>query len=65
MQVEPGRALVANPGLTLYRVLARKRAGDRTLLAVDGGMSDNLRPALYDAQHEVRSADARTPRPRR
>ena len=56
LQVEPGRALVANPGLTLYRVLARKRAGGRTLLAVDGGMSDNLRPALYDAQHEVRSA---------
>ena len=58
LQVEPGRALVANPGLTLYRVLARKRAGGRTLLAVDGGMSDNLRPALYDAQHEVRSAAA-------
>ena len=54
----------ANPGLTLYRVLARKRAGDRTLLAVDGGMSDNLRPALYDAQHEVRSAAARGPRDR-
>jgi diaminopimelate decarboxylase len=52
LQVEPGRALVANPGLTLYRVLARKRAGGRTLLAVDGGMSDNLRPALTCAQHE-------------
>ena len=61
VQVEPGRALVANPGLTLYRVLARKRAGDRTLLAVDGGMSDNLRPALYDAQHEVRSAERADP----
>ena len=56
LQVEPGRALVANPGLTLYRVLARKRAGGATLLAVDGGMSDNLRPALYDAHHAVRSA---------
>jgi diaminopimelate decarboxylase len=56
LQVEPGRALVANPGCTLYRVLSRKRAGGRTLVAVDGGMSDNLRPALYDAFHAVRTA---------
>lgn len=55
VQVEPGRALVANPGLTLYRVLARKRAGGATLLAVNGGMSDNLRPALYDARHAIRA----------
>jgi len=55
IQVEPGRALVANPGLTLYRVLARKRAGGATLLAVNGGMSDNLRPALYDARHAIRA----------
>jgi diaminopimelate decarboxylase len=53
LQIEPGRTIVANPGLTLYRVLARKRAGGRDLVAVDGGMSDNLRPALYDARHEV------------
>jgi diaminopimelate decarboxylase len=56
LQVEPGRAIVANPGLTLYRVLARKRAGGRDLVAVDGGMSDNLRPALYDARHAVAAA---------
>jgi diaminopimelate decarboxylase len=56
LQVEPGRAIVANPGLTLYRVLARKRAGGRDLVAVDGGMSDNLRPALYDARHAVGAA---------
>jgi diaminopimelate decarboxylase len=55
LQVEPGRALVANPGITLYRVLAVKEAGGRTLVAIDGGMSDNLRPALYDARHEVRA----------
>jgi diaminopimelate decarboxylase len=53
LQVEPGRAIVADAGLTLYRVLARKHAGGRALVAVDGGMSDNLRPALYDARHEV------------
>jgi diaminopimelate decarboxylase len=59
--VEPGRSLVANAGLTLYRVGARKQVGGstadarvpRTLLAVDGGMSDNLRPMLYDARYTV------------
>ena len=53
LQIEPGRAIIANPGLTLYHVLARKHAGGRDLVAVDGGMSDNLRPALYDARHAV------------
>jgi len=53
---EPGRSLVANPGLTLYRVGEVKRAGDRTLVAVDGGMSDNLRPMLYDARYSVAAA---------
>jgi len=57
LRVEPGRAIVANPGLTLYRVLARKRAGGRDLVAVDGGMSDNLRPALYDARHRVTAVE--------
>jgi diaminopimelate decarboxylase len=56
IQIEPGRSLVANPGVTLYRTLTRKRAGDRTLVAVDGGMGDNLRPALYGATHTVRTA---------
>jgi diaminopimelate decarboxylase len=58
LQVEPGRAIVADPGLTLYRVLARKHAGGRDLVAVDGGMSDNLRPALYDARHAVAAASS-------
>jgi diaminopimelate decarboxylase len=54
--VEPGRALVANAGCTLYRVVGRKRVGGRTLVAVDGGMSDNLRPMLYDARFTAASA---------
>jgi diaminopimelate decarboxylase len=54
--VEPGRALIGNPGLTLYRVLARKRVGARTLVAVDGGMSENPRPVLYDARYSVAPA---------
>jgi diaminopimelate decarboxylase len=57
IQVEPGRALVANAGLTIYTVLGRKRVGDgKTLVAVDGGMSDNLRPMLYDARYTVAAA---------
>lgn len=55
--VEPGRSLVANAAVTLYRVAGRKRVGgDRTLLAVDGGMGDNPRPMLYDAVHAVAPA---------
>jgi diaminopimelate decarboxylase len=54
--VEPGRALVANPVLTLYRVGTTKRVGGRVLVAVDGGMSDNLRPMLYDARFSVAAA---------
>jgi diaminopimelate decarboxylase len=62
IQVEPGRSLVANAGVTLYRAVLRKEANGRTLLAVDGGMADNLRPALYGAQHAVRAAGpARAP----
>jgi diaminopimelate decarboxylase len=51
--VEPGRWVVANAGLTLYRVGTVKRRRDRMVVAVDGGMSDNIRPALYGARHAV------------
>lgn len=53
---EPGRALVANAGVTLYAVEAVKR-NVRTWVAVDGGMSDNLRPMLYGARYEAVLAD--------
>ena len=49
---EPGRALVANAGVTLYEVQTVKRNVD-TYVAVDGGMSDNLRPMLYNARYEI------------
>jgi diaminopimelate decarboxylase len=59
LMVEPGRWLVANAGSTLYRVGSRKVIGDgRTLLAVDGGMSDNIRPMLYDARYTVEPVTA-------
>ncbi len=54
LAVEPGRALVAPSTVTLYRVGTLKRLpGIRTYVSVDGGMSDNIRPALYGAEHEV------------
>jgi diaminopimelate decarboxylase len=50
--IEPGRALVANSTVTLYTVETVKR-NVSTWVAVDGGMSDNLRPMLYGARYEV------------
>ncbi|MBI3721089.1 MAG: diaminopimelate decarboxylase, partial [Fimbriimonas ginsengisoli] len=55
---EPGRALVAESGVTLYTVGPIKevdlgRGAQRVYVSVDGGMSDNPRPALYDAAYTV------------
>jgi diaminopimelate decarboxylase len=51
---EPGRLLVANAGILLTRVLLEKRgAGSRKFVVVDAAMNDLLRPALYDAHHEI------------
>jgi diaminopimelate decarboxylase len=53
--IEPGRAIVGRAMVTLYRVLAVKNvAGVRTFVAVDGGISDNPRPALYGARYSAR-----------
>ncbi len=49
--LEPGRALVGRAGVTLYRVGTVKRANAIADVAVDGGMSDNPRPQLYDAAY--------------
>jgi diaminopimelate decarboxylase len=54
--LEPGRSLVGRAGVTLYRVGAVKRLPGRTWAAVDGGMSDNPRPQLYDARYTALSA---------
>ncbi|MGW6460183.1 diaminopimelate decarboxylase [Streptomyces sp. NPDC055078] len=54
LTVEPGRSIMAPAGIALYRVLAVKRSGGRFFAAVDGGMSDNPRPALYGARYTVR-----------
>ena len=54
--LEPGRSLVGRAGVTLYRVGAVKRLPERTWVAIDGGMSDNPRPQLYDAVYTAVSA---------
>ncbi|MDR2196464.1 MAG: diaminopimelate decarboxylase [Coriobacteriales bacterium] len=52
--VEPGRSVAANAGVTLYTVGTIKRIPEvRTYVAVDGGMTDNIRTALYDAHYEA------------
>lgn len=52
--IEPGRALVGEAGTTLYRIGSRKDIPDlRTYISVDGGMTDNIRPALYQAEYEA------------
>ncbi|OGX78621.1 diaminopimelate decarboxylase [Exiguobacterium sp. SH31] len=55
--IEPGRWLVANAGATLYEVgTVKDVSGVRTYVSVDGGMTDNIRPALYDAEYDVIAA---------
>ncbi|TKD69909.1 diaminopimelate decarboxylase [Pseudalkalibacillus hwajinpoensis] len=56
--IEPGRSLVGEAGITLYTVGSHKQVPElRNYLAVDGGMSDNLRPALYQAKYEATIAN--------
>ena len=51
--IEPGRSIVANAGITLYTVGAIKNIPEvRKYVAVDGGMTDNIRPALYNAEYQ-------------
>jgi diaminopimelate decarboxylase len=61
--VEPGRAIASGSALTLYGVGSLKEVpGIRSFVAVDGGMSDNIRPALYGSRYTIalasRSSDA-------
>ncbi len=51
--LEPGRVLVGNAGVLVTRVLYVKRSGRRTFVVVDAAMNDLVRPALYDAHHDV------------
>ena len=54
LTIEPGRSVVANAGTTLYTIGSIKDIpGVRKYLSVDGGMTDNIRPALYGARYEA------------
>jgi len=56
--IEPGRSMVNNSCVTLYSVGAIKEIpGVKKYVAVDGGMADNIRPALYQAQYDAVLAD--------
>jgi len=51
--IEPGRAIAGNAGITLYTIGSIKHIpGVRTYVSVDGGMTDNIRPSLYNAEYE-------------
>ncbi|HNX80658.1 MAG TPA: diaminopimelate decarboxylase [Candidatus Omnitrophota bacterium] len=51
--MEPGRFIVGNAGVLLTKVLYVKKTPQKTFLIVDGGMNDLIRPALYDAYHQI------------
>ncbi len=53
LMLEPGRSIVAEAGILLTQVLLVKENGSKTFVIVDGGMNDLLRPALYQAHHEI------------
>jgi diaminopimelate decarboxylase len=63
LAIEPGRAVIARAGTSLYRVMAVKTQGHRRFVVVDGGMADNPRPITYGAHHpaEIMLAQATGP----
>jgi diaminopimelate decarboxylase len=62
--LEPGRFIVAQAGALVARVLQVKRNGKKTFVITDAGMNDLIRPALYQAHHEIVPVRHRAGRPR-
>jgi diaminopimelate decarboxylase len=62
--LEPGRFLVAQAGALVARVLQVKRNGKKTFVITDAAMNDMIRPALYQAHHEIVPVRPRAGRPR-
>jgi diaminopimelate decarboxylase len=58
--LEPGRFLVADAGTLLTRVLYRKHAAGKDFVVTDAGMNDLIRPALYQAYHEIEAVQERS-----
>ena len=58
VHIEPGRSIVGRAGVALYAVVSRKHIPDtRDYVTVDGGMADNIRPAMYDSAYEAAAAE--------
>ena len=53
LSFEPGRLIAANAGVLVSRVIYVKRGEAKTFLIIDAGMNDLIRPAMYDAHHEI------------
>jgi diaminopimelate decarboxylase len=53
LQLEPGRSLVAQAGVAVYRVGGEKHTANRRWILIDGGLADNPRPALYQARYSA------------
>jgi diaminopimelate decarboxylase len=53
IEIEPGRLIAGNAGVLLARVIYRKRGEGREFLVLDAGMNDLVRPAMYDAWHDI------------
>jgi diaminopimelate decarboxylase len=51
--IEPGRSIVGAAGVLLTKALYRKKSGEKEFVIVDAAMNDLIRPALYDAYHEI------------
>ncbi len=62
--IEPGRFLVAQAGALVARVLFQKKNGKKTFVVTDAAMNDLIRPALYQAHHEILPVRPRAGRPR-
>jgi diaminopimelate decarboxylase len=62
LTIEPGRAIIGPAGVALYTVgSAKALPGIRTYVSVDGGMADNIRPALYEARYQAALASRAVP----
>ena len=58
VHIEPGRSIVGRAGVALYSVVSRKHIPEtRDYVTVDGGMADNIRPAMYDSLYEAAAAE--------
>ncbi|MEL6857233.1 MAG: diaminopimelate decarboxylase [Pseudomonadota bacterium] len=59
--LEPGRVIAGNAGVMVSEVLYHKPAPDRTFMIIDAGMNDLMRPALYQAHHDILPVDEPAP----